>query len=103
MRKRKRWAPPAIRPLNVRAADGQSLGTVLPPKATPSDLEPGELLIMPWEQQPSRTFIYSDKMRFWTGTTWEMSGTFTLLPIGATEAEIAELRRKILKREGWTD
>lgn len=91
---------PTLRILSI--SKGQA--PVLPPQATlPSDLTPGEILMIPDTQGRDHWFIYCDKQRSWANGRWNIAGTLAEFdPNQMTEEDIYAYRLSLLQSCGWT-
>ncbi len=88
--------------LTVITVKGKRLKRIEPPREMPTDLVPGEFLMIPNPQGRSQWYVYCDKQRFWSGGQWHLTGTIVPFdPTTMTEKQIYQLRRKLLKLCGW--
>lgn len=88
--------------LTVLAPTGEKLGMMAPPSELPSDLIPGEFLMLPDSDGRQQWYIYADKQRFWNGTKFVLTGTIIPFdPFALSEPEAYALRRRYLGQMGW--
>lgn len=88
--------------LTVTTARGRRIKQIAPPLEMPTDLVPGEFLMIPDVQGKSQWYVYCDKQRFWSNGHWHLTGTIVPFdPTTMTEKEIYQLRRSLLKLNGW--
>jgi hypothetical protein len=79
---------------------GKKIGT-LTASNLPDDVAPGEFVNFS-HGGVSTWFVFSNKQRFWNGSSWQLSGSIQAFdPNQMTEQEIYELRRRILFKEGY--
>ena len=70
----------------------------------PSDVVPGEFVLINEGPGGWRWYIVCDKTRSWDGVRWKVGGTLSQFdPGNMTEREIYEHRCKMLEWGGWID
>jgi len=88
--------------LTVLTAEGTHSMQVAPPTEMPSDLVPGEFVMIPDAQGKPVWYVFCDKQRWWGNGRWNLSGSISMFDPGSmTEAEMYDLRRSLLKLCGW--
>ncbi len=88
--------------LTLINADGTKSDTLAPPTELPTDLVPGEFVAIPDQNGVPQWHVFCDKQRWWGNGRWNLGGTVSHFDPGSmTEAQMYELRRKLLKVCGW--
>lgn len=89
--------------LSVLGPKGKKSRKFVPPTELPSDLVPGEFLMIPDATTGKHQwYVFCDKQRFWDSGRWHLTGTIVSFdPSKLTEPEVYELRRSLLKQCGW--
>jgi hypothetical protein len=87
--------------LTVVSAKRRKTSKVIPPTEMPSDLVPGEFVMIPDPKGKQEWYVFCDKQRWWGNGRWNVTGTISSIPTGMPEADMYELRRSLLERFGW--
>jgi hypothetical protein len=88
--------------LTVLTAKGKKSRQVLPPTQLPSDLVPGEFVMIPDQQGKNQWYVFCDKQRWWGNGQWNVTGSVSPFDNSTMpEAQMYKLRRTLLKRFGW--
>lgn len=88
--------------LTVIHTDGSKSANVVPPTAMPSDILPGEFVMIPDQQGNSVWYVFCDKQRWWGNGRWNVGGSISQFDPGSMkEEEMYELRRSLLQQLGW--
>lgn len=94
--------PTEMYQLTVVSATGVKTAQIAPPTELPSDLVPGEFVMIPELNGAQSWYVFCDKQRWWGNGRWNLGGSIhpfdnTTMP----EDEMYELRRSLLKQFGW--
>ncbi len=91
---------------NYRLVDdeGELLGSAEGIPDLPTDVVPGEFILVPDGEGGLLWYVICDKSRFWDQGRWKIGFTFSRFdPSQMTERQIYENRRKMLQWGGWID
>lgn len=90
--------------LTVLTPKGEKSHQLLPPTELPSDLVPGEFVMIPDQQGKHQWYVFCDKQRWWGNGRWNLGGSISAFDnTTMSEAEMYGLRRSLLKQCGWID
>lgn len=101
--KKKTGIPIETHHLTVISPKGKRVKRIVPPTELPSDLVPGEFVMIPDMQGQSVWYVYCDKHRWWSNGRWNLGGSICPITPGMSDVEQYELRRALLKFCGWIE